>query len=205
MVTQEERMVGAVSSSVYRKYLGAGGGFLKFSLVFVGYCFSIGNGLANASWISYWTSDSDYTRHPQAFYLCIYFGLAVTLGIVTFVRSFLLARFGVNASETLHRNLLDSILRAPSSFFDTTPLGRILSRFSKDLYSIDIELAEQMDFFLFCSLQVVSFCLCLILTSSRISSHIRLNFRWRRCQRFFSLPLGLELRFCLLEPFTSPY
>jgi len=156
LVTQEERMIGAVSWTVYKKYFKAGGGFLKFAVVFFGYCLSIGNGLASTSWVSYWTSDVDYTRHSQTFYLGIFFGLSITLGIVTFARSFLLARFGVSASESLHRNLLDSILRAPSSFFDTTPLGRILSRFSKDLYSIDIELAEQLDFFLFCSLQVVS-------------------------------------------------
>ena len=72
----------------------------------------------------------------------------------TFVRAVLLARFGVHASETLHRNLLHSILQAPQSFFDTTPLGRIISRFSKDLYSIDLELVDYFDFFLFATLNV---------------------------------------------------
>jgi ABC-type multidrug transport system fused ATPase/permease subunit len=79
----------------------------------------------------------------------------VTLGIFTYLRTFLLVRFGVHASEVIHRNLLESILRAPQSFFDTTPIGRILSRFSKDLYSIDVELTDQLDFFLLCSLSVV--------------------------------------------------
>jgi ABC-type multidrug transport system fused ATPase/permease subunit len=35
------------------------------------------------------------------------------------------------------------------SFFDTTPTGRILSRFSKDLYSIDLELSDSLDFLIF--------------------------------------------------------
>lgn len=155
LLTKEERTTGAVSFSVYKKYIMAGGGYSTFALVFLGYCLSIGNGLATTSWISYWTTDIEYIRHSEGFYLGIFFGLAVTLGVVTFVRSFMLAKFGVRASDTLHHNLLDSILRAPQSFFDTTPIGRILSRFSKDLYSIDVELAEQLDFFLFCSLQVV--------------------------------------------------
>jgi ABC-type multidrug transport system fused ATPase/permease subunit len=155
LMTKEERKTGAVSFSVYKKYLMAGGGYATFSFVLFGYFLSIGNGLATTSWISYWTTDIDYIRHSEGFYLGIFFGLAVTLGVVTFARSFMLARFGVRASDTLHRNLLDSIFHAPQSFFDTTPIGRILSRFSKDLYSIDIELAEQLDFFLFCSLQVV--------------------------------------------------
>lgn len=84
-----------------------------------------------------------------------YFALTVMLALITFGRAFLLAAFGVNGSKKLHTSLLESILNAPQSFFDTTPMGRIISRFSKDLYSIDLELADYFDFFLFCSLQVV--------------------------------------------------
>lgn len=156
LVTKEERNIGAVSLSVYLKYMKAGGGFVKFALVYLGFVLSVGNGLATSSWISYWTTDPNYDKHSEAFYLGIYFMLAVTLGIVTFIRAFLLSTFGVNASETLHTNLLNSVLRAPQSFFDTTPLGRILSRFSKDIYSIDLELADMLDFFLFCTLQVLT-------------------------------------------------
>lgn len=67
----------------------------------------------------------------------------------------MLVRFGCHASGVLHKDLLKTVLNAPQSFFDTTPIGRILSRFSKDIYSIDIELNEYLDFFMFMSLQVV--------------------------------------------------
>lgn len=155
LTTKEEQMIGGVSTLVYKNYLKAGGGYLKFGLVYSGFVLACLNTIATTSWISYWTSDADYENHSQAFYLGFFFMLAVTLGLVTFVRSFLLVRFGIDASETLHRNLLNSIMRAPQSFFDTTPLGRILSRFSKDFYSIDVELADFFDFFLFTSLQVI--------------------------------------------------
>ena len=155
LLTKEEQMVGAVALAVYRKYVTAGGGYVKFAVVYLGYILSALNSLANTSWISYWTSDPQYKHHSQGFYLGLYFLFAVSLGLFTFFRSFFLVRFGVKASENLHTNLLDSVLRAPQSFFDTTPLGRILSRFSKDFYSIDNELTDMFDFFLFCTLQVV--------------------------------------------------
>ena len=156
LMTKEERSIGAVAWSVYGQYFKAGGGYLKFAMVYGTFILSGLNGLASVSWISYWTSDApQYERHSQTFYLSLFFVFAVTLGLFTFCRSYYLVRFGVQASRTLHSNLLNSVLKAPSSWFDTTPVGRILSRFSKDMYSIDVELADMFDFFLFGSLQVL--------------------------------------------------
>jgi ABC-type multidrug transport system fused ATPase/permease subunit len=155
LMTKEERNIGAVSLSVYQSYIKAGGGYWMFAAVYFGFILSTTNSLATTSWIAYWTADATYDNHSQAFYLGIYFMFAVSLGIFTFLRAYFLAAFGVKASGTLHKNLLDSILRAPQSFFDTTPLGRIISRFSKDLYQIDLELVDFFDMFLFLSLNVV--------------------------------------------------
>lgn len=140
LTTTEERAVGAVKPEVYLKYIRAGGGYMRFTLVFITFILSSAISLMNSVWVSLWTSDSNYERRGKGFYLGFYALTAVLLGIVTFGRSYMLAKFGVRASSVLHKNLLASVLQAPMSFFDTTPTGRILSRFSKDLYSIDQEL-----------------------------------------------------------------
>jgi ATP-binding cassette subfamily C (CFTR/MRP) protein 1 len=155
LLTKEERNVGAVSSSTYKKYFQAGGGYLNFGLVLFGFLLAGVNGLINAAWITLWTSDATYEDHSQGFYLGMYAMFALSLGVFTFFRTVLLVRFGIRASQTLHRNLLESILHAPQSFFDTTPIGRILSRFSKDMFSLDVELSDYLDFVIFCALQIL--------------------------------------------------
>ena len=149
LVSDEERLIGAVSYKVYLKYMRAGGGYLFFFAVMFLFVLCVANDLLNTLWITFWTSDADYERQSQSFYLGFYALSSVTAGIFVFFRSMSLARFGVAAAQELHVGLLKSILCAPMSFFDTTPTGRILSRFSKDLYSVDLEVTDNMDFAIF--------------------------------------------------------
>ncbi|KAJ1986256.1 hypothetical protein EDC05_006361, partial [Coemansia umbellata] len=44
---------------------------------------------------------------------------------------------GITASKSVHKQLLASVLHATPRFFDTTPIGRIINRFSSDLQVIN--------------------------------------------------------------------
>jgi ATP-binding cassette subfamily C (CFTR/MRP) protein 1 len=44
------------------------------------------------------------------------------------------------AGRKLHWIILIGVLHAPMSFFDTTPIGRIINRFAKDIDSVDTAL-----------------------------------------------------------------
>ena len=57
--------------------------------------------------------------------------------VLTLFASYFLALGGIFAATLIHKRLLVNILRLPMSFFDTTPSGRILNRFSKDINTID--------------------------------------------------------------------
>jgi ATP-binding cassette subfamily C (CFTR/MRP) protein 1 len=50
--------------------------------------------------------------------------------------------------------MLESIVRAPLLFFDTTPIGRLLSRFSKDIDILDVQLPELISDGVYCFFEV---------------------------------------------------
>lgn len=54
------------------------------------------------------------------------------------------------AAVHLHKTLLHGVIRAPLEFYDQTPVGRILSRFSKDTDVIDTGLPHQINGFIYC-------------------------------------------------------
>lgn len=71
------------------------------------------------------------------FYLTVYGSLAVTNTVFTAIRAFLFAYGAICAATVIHNRVLDQVLKATVAFFDTAPVGRILNRFSSDLYSVD--------------------------------------------------------------------
>ena len=77
-------------------------------------------------------------------FLGIYAGLGISQALFVLLGTFALAIGGIFASKLLHNRMLESLLRSPMSFFDTTPLGRILNRFSKDIYVIDEAIPRSM-------------------------------------------------------------
>ena len=75
----------------------------------------------------------------------------------------LLAWGSRRASKRLHQGMLVTTFRLPLAFFDTTPMGRVINRFSKDVDVIDAVLAVTLSMWLVCLLQVVATVLVLSL------------------------------------------
>ncbi|KAM9362938.1 ATP-binding cassette sub-family C member 10 [Symphorus nematophorus] len=83
------------------------------------------------------TFPSDNTSSDVKFYLTVYSSIAVANTVFTALRAFLFAYGTICAATAIHNRLLDRVLKATVSFFDTTPMGRVLNRFSSDLYCVD--------------------------------------------------------------------
>ena len=138
LIETEKAEVGGVSWKVY-SYYAKSVGFLS-SLLAMGFLFSYqGFQVAGNIWLSKWSDDplastQDSTRDM---YLGVYGALGLGQGLCIMIGSLMLAIFTLNAASKLHSTLLMRIMRSPMSFFETTPLGRILNRFSKDVDIVD--------------------------------------------------------------------
>ncbi|OAE35389.1 hypothetical protein AXG93_2587s1040 [Marchantia polymorpha subsp. ruderalis] len=89
----------------------------------------------NRYWLAYWTNN--HFRQSTAFYLGIYAALGVFFAGLLYSRMLSQLMLGLWTAKKLHESVLDSIMHAPMSFFDTTPVGRILNRFSADQQTVD--------------------------------------------------------------------
>jgi ABC-type multidrug transport system fused ATPase/permease subunit len=75
------------------------------------------------------------------YYLGVYALLGIVFVGICLARELVLFWGSLAASRKIHDRLLYSILRAKFRFFDSTPLGQMTNRFSKDVQSIDQEVA----------------------------------------------------------------
>ena len=70
--------------------------------------------------------------------------------------AFCLAFGSLRASTNLHQAILKNCLRSPMSFYDTTPLGRIVNRFAKDIDVIDTIIPRNLDAWGKCTINVMA-------------------------------------------------
>ncbi|KAG8247923.1 Canalicular multispecific organic anion transporter 1 [Homalodisca vitripennis] len=142
LIQAEKAETGSVKWSVYIHYLKAVGLFLGLTSISFQLLSQVANIMASI-WLSEWTSDDSaavdgvQVTDKRNSYLGIYAAVGFSQVILVILGSFALAFGSVMASRNLHLSMLSNILRAPMSFFDTTPNGRLVNRFGKDVDLVD--------------------------------------------------------------------
>ncbi|XP_067676997.1 ATP-binding cassette sub-family C member 2-like [Haliotis asinina] len=94
------------------------------------------------------SADKDKLQSLSYYYLGVYCAIAFTQAVIVMLNTLLVYTRMVDAAKVTHRNLLDNIIKQPMSFFDTTPTGRILNRFTKDVDVVDGHLPRVLRFWL---------------------------------------------------------
>ncbi|PHU04632.1 ABC transporter C family member 5 [Capsicum chinense] len=157
LVQDEEREKGSIGKEVYISYLTTvkGGAFVPIILLAQS-SFQVLQ-IASNYWMAWScpTGDAAPIEEKMNFILFVYVLLAVGSSLCVLVRSSFVVITGLRTAEKLFRNMLHSILRAPMSFFDSTPTGRILNRVSTDQSVLDLEMANKLGWCAFSIIQLI--------------------------------------------------
>jgi ABC-type multidrug transport system fused ATPase/permease subunit len=128
--------------------------FYKFGTGIIGFLLIISFTVAGAFlfiWISYitgvWTN-KDEGEQRKIKYFHFFYGTILLYFTVIFIRSMWIAGSWIIASKNIHILMIEKVLRAPISFFDKTPIGRILTRLAQDIAVFDTMLPLMMNFVL---------------------------------------------------------
>uniref|UniRef100_A0A8C2HCC3 ATP-binding cassette, sub-family C (CFTR/MRP), member 12 n=1 Tax=Cyprinus carpio TaxID=7962 RepID=A0A8C2HCC3_CYPCA len=159
LVTQEVSLEGSVTWRTYHQYCKAAGGYILLLFVILLFTLLVGSTAFSSWWLSYWleqgsgvNSSGNISENPDLpFYQMIYGIIIVAMVLLSIAKGYTFTKVTLRASSKLHDTMFKRILGSPMSFFDTTPTGRLVNRFSKDQDEVDAVLPFNMENFLqFC-------------------------------------------------------
>jgi ABC-type multidrug transport system fused ATPase/permease subunit len=151
LIKDEYRQTGGMSFQTYLLYVQSMGGYWKLAVALM---FILGTKSLMAFkdvWVSYWTRLYDDTTLPlkeqlqgSVHYSTVYFLINCGIIMCLFSSNLLIFLSSLKASQVLHRDMFGRVMRSPIRFFDTTPIGRIVNRFSSDMSCIDLSIADAL-------------------------------------------------------------
>ncbi|XP_078175277.1 ABC transporter C family member 3-like [Carex rostrata] len=157
LVTEEEREKGKVGFWVYWKYITlAYNGALVPLVLLAQISFQVLQ-IASNYWMAWAAPVSVDVAPPVSSMMLIYVFVALALGSSLFIlaRALLLVTAGYKTATILFDKMHLSIFRAPMSFFDSTPSGRILNRASTDQSEVDTSIPYQIGVCAFTMIQLL--------------------------------------------------
>ncbi|KAJ5570856.1 hypothetical protein N7535_004516 [Penicillium sp. DV-2018c] len=161
--SDEKRKTGAIPLSVYAAYVARGNRVWLWALALLGYALYMALMIGRSWWLNVWTNSPDshvHHVHPESimgysittkvlsvqtdsslhYFLGLYVAISVAACVVGTVR-YLASVVAIIAScRQLFNDVLTPVLRAPLRWLDTVPMGRILNRFTSDMYVLDSKL-----------------------------------------------------------------
>ncbi|XP_052104159.1 ATP-binding cassette sub-family C member 5-like isoform X3 [Mytilus californianus] len=175
LMVAEEMGKGKVTFRTYWDYIQAAGGVIISGFAVLMFVLNIGIQTGSSWWLSYWldqgggnitipfpgnlsnttniTTVTVLSRNirdnpDMNFYVTVYGLSVIAIVFLMLLRAVIFMKVTLHASSNMHDNIFSKILACPMEFFDTTPVGRIVNRFSADMDEIDVRLPGNMEIFL---------------------------------------------------------
>uniref|UniRef100_A0A672VF98 ABC-type glutathione-S-conjugate transporter n=1 Tax=Strigops habroptila TaxID=2489341 RepID=A0A672VF98_STRHB len=144
-ITDHSQQAGqlTVHTSIYAAYLKATGLPLCVYIILLFTCQQVVS-FFRGYWLSMWTDDPVHNGTQQHTELRV--GVFGALGVIqgSFASTAAVLLGGVLASQKLFLQLLRNVARSPMVFFEQTPIGNLLNRFSKEMDAIDSVIPDKL-------------------------------------------------------------
>ncbi|XP_068849116.1 ATP-binding cassette sub-family C member 12-like [Capricornis sumatraensis] len=166
LIQTESPREGTVTWKTYHTYIKASGGYLLSLFVVSLFLLMIGSSAFSSWWLGVWLDKGSQMMcgaHSNMstcevgtvladsgprLYQWVYPGSMVSILVLGITKGFMFTKTTLMASSCLHDRVFDKILESPMSFFDRTPTGRLMNRFSKDMDELDVRLPFHAENFL---------------------------------------------------------
>ncbi|XP_055852918.1 multidrug resistance-associated protein 1 isoform X3 [Episyrphus balteatus] len=138
LIEIEKSQTGGVDFAVYKHYIKSIGITLAVSTILLNFLFQV-FAIGSNLWLTKWSTDTAAQTDTSLrnMYLGVYGAFGFGQVTANFVSSLTLALGCIYCSKEMHEFIIGNVMRFPMEFFDTTPLGRIINRFSKDIDTVD--------------------------------------------------------------------
>ncbi|KAJ3032206.1 hypothetical protein HDV00_007963 [Rhizophlyctis rosea] len=144
VTTDETKAVAGVKWSTYKKLISALGGFIPVISLLILIIAAYAATFAHDYTLKEWTSSSSHSPSQNTHYLTLYALISLTSLLLLYTRLVFQVLLSNGASKHLHSTLINRLFYSPLSFFESTPAGRILNRFGKDLQTVDQDVVNSV-------------------------------------------------------------
>ncbi|CAG2119801.1 unnamed protein product, partial [Medioppia subpectinata] len=144
LIQEEQPATPTAKMDVFKKYFQLIG-YRWIGTILLAYIVGNAASVASGLWLSQWSSDAiDHKMSDQNWWrnhrlaLFVLFGLIEILFVIG--AQLAISMGCISAAKQLHRLMIERMMRATISYFDTTPMGRTLNLFAEDMELIDGEI-----------------------------------------------------------------
>ena len=168
-IKDEEVLTGRVNPRAYQRFFKALG-YVSSVLIIISFIMNQAVSTGSSIWLATWSdhtgsiirngsNTSNLTLSEELdneFYLGIYGAFGVAQAMASFFRNLFFFWICANGSISIHKSLFDAVIHTKLRFFDVTPTGSIINRFSGDLHMLDSQIPGTFSAFLFTLTEVIS-------------------------------------------------
>ncbi len=208
-IKDEDVLSGRVKLMAYHKYISSLG-YLNFVVIILTFLGNQAISTGSTFWLAVWSDHSTEVLEAafengtttesfnNGYYVGVLGGFGAGQALASFIRNWFFYFTCANCSVLIHDQLLKVIIKARVRFFDITPTGSIINRFSGDMHVVDLTLPMKLSALLYTLIEVTSVIIMIsFLFPAFIAAVIPLSFVYyallkiyipssRQLQRFYS-------------------